>query len=230
MLETDRYQKKKREKKVQEKLRPLLKEAPQWKALLSFEEPAGLEACWQSCRQLPLLLGLGKLIRPENCQVCSEGTGERSREIWRKFKPPPRLFFFSPENLRIVKNQPELPLVKRCLIIKLGRADPARRYSDEVLGLGSFHRQEIFWNPEWMLKLQAGHRCSFCSASSWALTHTCGSSRLFILDLYSKFGCDCPLERRRRQPGGYPGQRDVQSVCPKGEGRGNGTEQVANEF
>lgn len=106
--------------------------APQWKALLSFEELEGLEGC----RQLPLLLGLGKFIRPENCQIYSEGKGEGSCKVWRKFNP---FFFFF--NLQIVKNWPELPIVKFCLIIKLGAADPARRYSDEVLGLGSFHWQ-----------------------------------------------------------------------------------------
>lgn len=44
-------------------------------------------------------------------------------------------------NLQIVKDRPELPIVPFCLIIKWGGADPGRRYSDEVLGLGSFHWQ-----------------------------------------------------------------------------------------
>lgn len=141
------------------------KEAPQWKALLNFEEPEGLEACRESCRQLPFLLGLGKFIRPENCQIYSERKGEGSCKVWRKFKP---LFFLF--NLQIVKNWPELLIVKFCLIIKLGGADAGRVIQWWSVAPGQFPLAEIFWKPDWILKLPTGTKLA-TSTDSVLLLH-----------------------------------------------------------
>lgn len=120
---------------------------------ISRSQPAGLGACRQSCRQLPLLLGLGKLIRPENCQVCSEGTGEGSCEVWRKFKPPSFFFF-----LKFVDCE-KLTWASTCKMLsnnKVGWGWPSQEIQWWSAGPGQLPLAEIFWNPDWMLKFPAG--------------------------------------------------------------------------